>query len=493
MSSTLLSLFDSQLRQGGHRPALRSRRAGRWITTTWNEWNRKSRAIAAALLDSGIEPGDRVAILSATREEWVMADLAIVMAGAVTVPIYPTLTPDLSARILEDSGAKAVFAESPQALQKLLPPAVRDRPPDLRALFVFECESTRDVPLRDGLRTLRCEELAAGSDVPVSVLADVVSRGETLLEERSNVELLDRRIAAVAPQDLASIVYTARIDGSYKGAMLTHESFCFEAQMAHSLFGLNARDEQLIFLPLAHILGKVMFVMQLRAGAPLSFAQSMLRAIDDAADVNPVWFGAVPRVFERFREAATERASSEGKIRKRVFDWAVAVGLRAAELRRAGQRPGTSLGVQLRYADKLVLAPLRSRFGNRLRFAISGGAPLSADLAAWFEAIGITLYEGYGSTECCGGANGNRPGAHRLGCVGPPLPGVENRIDSDGEILVRGPNVMRGYWGDAERTSEAIDGDGWLHTGDLGEIDPDGTLRITGRKREGMGTATSAG
>lgn len=484
MSLTILSMFDAQVRAGGHRAALRSKRGGRWTTTTWDEWNRKSRAIAAMLIANGIARGDRVAILSNTREEWVVVDLAIMMAGAIPVPIYPTLTPEESAHIIQDSGSVAVFVENPQAMQKLLPPSVPERSPCLRFAVVFECQSLRDIPGQDMHRKLSCEEVAAACDIPVTVLSDAVSRGETLLEERENGEVLEQRIAAVGPEDLASIVYTARAEGRHKGAMLTHASFCFQVSSSREMFGLSERDEQLLFLPLAHILGKALFLISLRVGCATCFAESMLRAIDNAAELNPTFFGAVPRVFEKFYQVAITKAAEEGKVKRRLFAWAIDTGLRASRLRRKGHRPGPSLAVQLRYADKLVLHRLRSRFGDKLRFGISGGAPLAPELAEWFDAIGVTIYEGYGLTETAGATNCNRPSQAKFGTVGPPLAGVENKIASDGEILLRGANVMKGYWGDPTGTAEVIDEDGWLHSGDIGNIDAEGMLQITDRKKD---------
>jgi len=484
MSLTILSMFDAQVRAGGHRAALRSKRGGRWTTTTWDEWNRKSRAIAAMLVASGIGKGDRIAILSNTREEWVVADMAIMMAGAISVAIYPTLTPEESAHIIQDSGAVAVFAENPPAMQKLLPPSISERCASLKFAIVFECQTIRDIPGEDMHRKISCEEVAKSCDIPLTVLSDAVSRGETLLEERENAELLEQRIASVVPEDLASIVYTARAEGRHKGAMLTHASFCFEVSSARELFDLSPRDEQLLFLPLAHILGKVLFLISLRVGGATCFAESMLRAIDNSAELNPSFFGAVPRMFEKFYQVANTKAAEEGNVKRRLFEWALDVGLRVSRMRRKGQRPGPSLLVQHRYADKLVLSRLRSRFGSRLRFAISGGAPLAAELAEWFDAIGITIYEGYGLTETCGATNCNRPSRSRFGTVGPPLAGVENKIAPDGEILLRGANLMKGYWGDPDGTAEAIDEDGWLHSGDIGNIDAAGMLQITDRKKD---------
>ncbi|MBI5531237.1 MAG: long-chain fatty acid--CoA ligase [Deltaproteobacteria bacterium] len=491
MASTIIEMFETQLKAGGHRAALRSKRGGRWTTATWDEWNRKSRAIAAALIGAGVAKGDRVAILSNTREEWVVADIAILMAGAITVPVYPTLTPDETVGILQDSGAIVVMAESPQAAEKFLRPGSGDPPHALRHVILFDTQSVRDIPNDEGVRVLSCDDLRRMTEVPVAGLSEFVSRGETLLEDKANVEALDARIGSVTADDLASIVYTAGAVGRHKGAMLTHRNFCFQVESAPEVLDLSARDEQLLFLPLAHIMGKIMFLTQLRTGGVTTFAENMLRAIDNAAEVHPTFFGAVPRMFEKFYSVANAKAADEGSVKKRLFTWAIDVGHRVARARRKGASPGVALLAQHRYADKLVLSKLRARFGNRLRFAISGGAPLAAELGEWFDAIGITVLEGYGLTETSGATNVNRPGRVKFGTVGPPLDGVENRIAADGEILLRGGGVMKGYWRDPPATEEMIDEEGWLHSGDIGEIDSAGMLRITDRKKDLI--VTSAG
>jgi long-chain acyl-CoA synthetase len=489
MAATILELFATQLRLGGHRPALRSKRAGRWTTTTWDEWDRMSRAIAGALRDAGIRKGDRVAILSNTREEWVVADIAILMAGAVTVPVYPTLTPEETAHVIRDSGASAVFLESPQHFEKLLPRPGDEPLPGLQAIVVFDCQSLRDIPHHEGQRSLTCHEVAQLTNVPVKVLGEFVSEGETLLEDKLRAHALDDCIARVRGEDLASIVYTAGAVGKPKGVMLTHANFCFEVRTSRDILEMSSRDEQLLFLPLAHIMGKVLFVTQLEVGGVICFAESMLRAIDNAAELSPTFFGSVPRVFEKFYAVATKKAEEEGEVKARLFRWAIDVGQRVARLRRKGQKPSLPLAIEHRYADKLVLSRLRARFGSRLRFAISGGAPLAAELGEWFDALGITVLEGYGLTETTGASNINRPSRVKFGTVGPPLDGVENRIAPDGEILLRGANVMKGYWQDPDATAEMVDEQGWLHSGDIGFLDPGGMLTITDRKKDLIVTA----
>ena len=489
MTATITELFATQLRMGGHRPALRSKRNGRWTTTTWDEWNRRARCIAAALIHAGVQKGDRVAILSNTREEWVVADIAILMAGAVTVPVYPTLTSEETAFILENSGAVAVFVENPQHFEKLTTRPASTVLASLRTIVVFDCQSLRDIPHHENQRSLSCFEVAQLVEVPSHVLADFVSTGETLLDDAKSVQALNDRIASLGGDDLASIVYTAGAVGRPKGVMLTHANFCFEIRTARETLEVSSRDEQLLFLPLAHIMGKVIYITHLEIGGVISFAENMLRAIDNAAEINPTYFGSVPRVFEKFFAVAEKKAKEEGKVKERLYRWAIDVGHRMARFKRKGVTPSLPLVVEHRYADKLVLSKLRARFGSRLRFAISGGAPLAAELAEWFDAIGITVLEGYGLTETTGATNINRPYRLKFGTVGPPLNGVENNIAEDGEILLRGDNIMKGYWRDPDATAEMLDEEGWLHSGDIGYIDADGMLKITDRKKDLIVTA----
>ncbi|HOT11008.1 MAG TPA: long-chain fatty acid--CoA ligase, partial [Polyangiaceae bacterium] len=438
---------------------------------------------------AGVQRGDRVAILSTTREEWVVADLAILMAGAVCVPVYPTLTAEETAYIIENSGSTVIFVENPQQFETLTTRPASTVLAQLKAIVVFDCQSLRDIPHHESQRSLTCFEVSQLVHVPSQVLADFVSLGETLLDDPEKARQLDERISNVSGDDLASIVYTAGAVGRPKGVMLTHANFAFEIRTARETLEVSSRDEQLLFLPLAHIMGKLLYVMHYEIGGVISFAENMLRAVDNAAEINPTFFGSVPRVFEKYYAVTEKKAREEGKVKERLYRWALDVGHRTAKLRRKGITPSLPLVIEHRYADKLVLSRIRSRFGKGLRFAISGGAPLAAELAEWFEAIGITILEGYGLTETTGASNINRPYRSKFGTVGPPLNGVKNRIADDGEILLRGDNLMKGYWNDPEATAEAFHEEGWLHTGDIGYIDADGMLKITDRKKDLIITA----
>ena len=438
-TANLVAIFLEQVRARGGATALRSKREGQWVPTSWKEWEARARAVARTLVAAGVQKGDRVAIFGNTREEWVVADLGVLMAGATTVPIYPSLVGDQAAYILRDSGAKVLFAEDASFVTRL-----RDA----------------DAKLVDGLaRTILFAELPAAD-----AAQDAAAR-------------VDERIAAAGPGDLATLVYTSGTTGPPKGVMLTHGNLVADAEGLAKVIPLTPDDEQLLFLPLAHIFGKMLVVSSIRLGFSTAFAETMLKALDNAAEVRPTFMGAVPRVFEKVYAVANEKAATAVGMKQRLFAWATEVGKR---------KQGGWGGF---WADRLVLSKIRARFGGRIKFLISAGAPLAKELADWFDGAGIPVLEAYGLTETTGGTTINPLGRQRYGTVGPALPGVKVKIAADGEVLVSGPTLMKGYWGHDEATREVIDAEGWFHTGDIGEIDGEGFLRITDRKKDIIVTA----
>jgi len=408
-------------------------------------------------------PGDRVAIFADTREEWVVVDMAILLAGAITVPVYPTLTSEQAAFTLSDSGAKVVFVGDREQLEKVRSAEAARMLGTVERIVVF------DPDLAQG-RAGRVLTLAALGDP--SRAADVAER-----------------VSRITPDDLASVVYTSGTTGTPKGVMLTHGNFAFEVSGIADLLGLSSADEQLLFLPLAHIFAKILVIAQLEIGFCTTFAESVPLVMDNMLEVEPTFFGAVPRLYEKVHAVVTERAVAEGSLKERLFRWSLAVAERAAEVEGRGGSIGRLLALERHYADKLVLSKIRGRFGRRLRFALTGGAPLGTELAAWFHSAGVLILEGYGLTETTGASHVNRPDRARFGTVGSPLPGVEVKLDSDGEVLVRGPNVMKGYYNRPEETAELIDEEGWFRTGDIGDLDGDGRLTITDRKKDLIVTA----
>ena len=468
---TVVSLFLTQAAEQKDKIALKSKRAGIWEGSTWTEWESRARAIAAELVGAGVNPGDRVAIFASTREEWVVADIATLLAGAVTVPIYQTLIAEQAAYILEDSGAKVLFVDDAAMLDKF---AGGHMATLTKLAKIVLLDATKGAP-------------------PGEVSAKVTSYREALAagfaRSRDEKRAVSERAAAVLPKDLATIIYTSGTTGPPKGVMLTHANICFETDVVLSLAGLTKSDENLLFLPMAHIFAKVLVMGAVRAGYTTTFAESLVKALDNAVETNPTFLGCVPRLYEKIFAVANEKAHAEGSVKAKVFDWAIDLGRKVARLRERGEEPSGLLAVQYRYADKLVLSRIRGRFGKRLRFAISGGAPLAKELAEWFHGAGVKILEAYGLTETTGATNVNLPARFRFGTVGPTLTGVEVKIAMDGEVLMRGPNIMQGYWNREADTKEVLEESGWFHSGDIGVFDTDGFLRITDRKKDIIVTA----
>lgn len=464
MSDTLVAMFRAQVERSRERPALRTKKRGRWQTTTFGAWAKRSRALGQALCDRGIAPGDRVAIMASTREEWLVCDLAVLLAGAVSVPIYPTSTEADAAFVLSDSGARLVFAEDVALARRL---AAGQRGAEKRA----------EIVLFDGY--------ASGA----TSLAELERKGAASLRDAGVDRALTSRGDRVLDGDLATIVYTSGTTGRARGVMLTHANLCAEVRTLGATLGIGARDHQLLFLPLSHIFGRLLALGQLHAGYVTSFAESMATALDDLTAVEPTFFGSVPRLFEKIHDVALLRGAQSGATRERLFRWAMDTGAESARTARAGKSPSLALSLGRRFAGRLVLDRIRDRFGRNLRFALSAGAPLPRELGEWFHAAGVLILEAYGLTETTGAATINREKRYRFGTVGEPLAGVEVSLADDGEVLVRGPNVMRGYWGLPEETDEAIDREGWLHTGDVGQLTTDRMVRITDRKKDLLVTA----
>ncbi len=421
---------------------------GEWRDVTWGELAERVRSVAAGLVASGVAAGDRVALMSPTRVEWTVADLAVLAAGAVTVPIYDTSSAEQCEWILSDSGAVAAFAAGSDERGRL--EEAWEEGTEARVL-VFD----------DG------------------ALDELARRGGDA--ERAEVE---RRCAALTTDDLATIVYTSGTTGNPKGCMLTHGNLVWTARQTREHLGgaFGEGDSTLLFLPLAHVFARLIQVGCLESGVVLGYARSMDTLADDLRSFRPTFLLSVPRVFEKVFNRAQSQATG---VKARVFDFAVRSGRAWSE---AGD-PGPVLRLRRALADKLVYAKLRQAVGGRVKYAVSGGSALSPHLAHFFHAAGIPILEGYGLTETSAPATANAPDAFRIGTVGRPLPGVELRIAADGEILIRGPHVFQGYWQNDEATAAVLDQDGWFHSEDLGTLDDDGFLSITGRKKELIVTA----
>jgi len=431
-----------------------------WKAMTWRQTGDRVRAIAGGLLSLGLLPEERCAILSSTRIEWILADLGILCAGGATTTIYPSNTADECVFILRDCEAAFVFVEDAALLAKL--ERRRSELPNVRHVILF-----------DG---------AGGQDGWAIPLAALESRGQA--HDGAHPEEYEARVRGIEPESLATLIYTSGTTGQPKGVELTHDCWVYEAEAIEAVRMLSPGDLQYFWLSLAHVFGKVLEAAQIRIGFTTAVDGRLDRLVENLKVVRPTFICAVPRIFEKVRSKILGQAEKAGGVKRKIFLRALEIGKKVSKLRQEGKKPRGLLAAQAAAADALVFAKVRKTFGGRLRFFISGSAPLASDLAEFFHAFGILILEGYGLTESGAGTFVNRPEAYRFGTVGLPLPGMEFRIARDGEIFVRGRGVMRRYHNRPEATAEALDRDGWLHTGDIGELDSDGFLRITDRKKD---------
>jgi long-chain acyl-CoA synthetase len=439
------------------REAFRHPVGDRWESTDWRRVGDRVRAVAAGLLALGVRAEDRVAIAASTRLEWILADFGILCAGAATTTVYPTTPAPDVAFILRDSRSRVVVAEDDEQVAKLR--AHRAELPDLEKVVTLD--GTPDGDWVIGLGEL--ERLGR----------------EHLLAQPAAV---DDAVAAVGPESLATLIYTSGTTGRPKGVRLVHDNWTYEGTAIQALGILSPDDLQYLWLPLSHSFGKVLLSAQLAVGFASAVDGRIPKLVDNLVVIRPTFMAGAPRIFEKVQHRVMEMAG--GGAKRRVFDWSVGVGRQVAALRRAGGAPSGLLRAQHAVADRLVFGKLRARFGGRLRFFVSGSAALSAEVAEFFHAAGVLILEGYGLTETSAASFVNRPDRFRFGTVGLPLPGTQARIDPDGEVLIRGPGVMRGYHDLPEETAAALDEDGWFRTGDIGELDQDGFLRITDRKKD---------
>lgn len=481
---TILEIFENRVNESSARPALRRRVESVWTTISWKEWWEASERIAAGLIDVGVQPGDRVLLLSETRVEWLVCDIAIQMTGAVTVPVYPSLGPPLVRHIALDSGAVAAIVSDPVQLDKLL--EHRDELEMLDHLFWIEPEAVRPRTDFRGRLNVRLEQLLAPDDPWHRSLEDLAAHGRRVVADDASV--VSRRRREVGADDLATIVYTSGTTGVPRGVMLTHRNLCAQVLGLGELDVFEDDDLQVLFLPLAHIFARVLYLAAIGHGIETAVVEDLRNLLADMQEVEPTFFAAVPQLFDQVRHKLEQDATSN-PVRERLFRVAERIGQQTGEARR--HLGATSLVDRLGRAvlDKVQPDRARQIFGGRVRFAISGGAPLNPDTARFFASFGIEVLQGYGLTETTAVATVNVPGDGRLGSVGRALGRVDVTIDEDGEVLVRGPSVSVGYWRDDDATAASRDGDGWFRTGDLGRFDVDGFLHITGRKKELIVTA----
>ena len=432
---------------------------GGWTTVTWQQVGQRVELLAAGLISLGIKPEERVALASGTRYEWVVVDFAILAAGAATTTVYPTTHAEDVAFIVANSGSRIVVAEDQKQVDKLI--AHRAELPAVQNVVVIDGDGDGDW---------------------VITLSDLEQRGKQLLTDSPSA--VTDRIDAIRPDQLATLIYTSGTTGKPKGVRLTQDSWTYTAAAMDALGVLSDKDLNYLWLPLAHAFGKVMLALPLAIGFPTVIDGRVDKIIENLTVIRPTIMGAVPRIFEKVHGKINEMVAKEGGVKKRLFDWATGVGVQMSRVRQAGERPSPLLAAQYKLADRLVLSTIRDRFGGRMRFFISGSAALDREIAQWFDAVGVIVLEGYGLTETSAASSINRPGAYRFGTVGWTLPETDVKIAADGEILLKGPGVMNGYHDLPEATAEAIDAEGWFHTGDIGELDAEGFLRITDRKKD---------
>lgn len=467
MRETLATMFWGRVEKSAERPAQMLKRHGAWTTLSWREVGDIVRELALGLIAIGRRPGDTVALLSTSRAEWVQADFAIFSAGCVTVPIYPTYPPDLIAYVANDAGTRTIIVEDPGQLAKVL--EVRDKIPGLQHIIVMSgYEATQP---------------------PTTVLTWAMLRRLGCDGATQHAATLAERLAGATPDDLASIVYTSGTTGPPKGVMQTHANHVAAQKMGESCAPVEEGWVHLLFLPLAHSFARLESFIGVYRGLCTAFAENLDKLADNLREVRPHFICSVPRVFEKVYARIMAGVEAGSPTKRKIFAWAIGVGREVSRHQQRGQPLPPGLRLKRAIAHKLVFSKLHAALGGRLRWAISGGAPLSREIAEFFHAAGILILEGYGLTETCPVGTFNRPDRFKFGSVGQALPGIEMKIAADGEILFRGPHIARGYFNQPQATAEVFEPSGWFHTGDIGRIDEDGFLFITDRKKDLIVTA----
>ncbi|WP_338895564.1 long-chain fatty acid--CoA ligase [Streptomyces sp. TG1A-60] len=440
-----------------------------WHSLTWAQTAERVKLIAAGLLALGVRPEERVAISSSTRVEWILADMGVMCAGAAATAVYPSTNGEETAYILADSGSRAIFVEDAAQLAKVV--AHADRLPGLDHAILFDPRA--DAAAVEGLEVLS--------------LAELEKRGTGYLEEHPDA--VEAAVDAIDREQLATLIYTSGTTGSPKGVRLVHDCWSYQG-VAQEVSGLLRPDDvQFLWLPLSHVFGKALISGQVRTGHVMAVDGRVDHIITNLPAVRPTVMASAPRIFEKVYNGIASRARAEGGAKYKIFLWAAQVARDYARARENTVAAGSRgvplwLSVQHAVADRLVYGKIRAAFGGNLRGSVSGSAALAPDIGYFFSGAGVPVLEGYGLTETSAACTVNPADDLRVGTVGKPLPGTEIRIAEDGEILLRGPGVMRGYHNLPEKTGEVLESDGWFHTGDIGEVDRDGFVRITDRKKD---------
>jgi long-chain acyl-CoA synthetase len=458
-SKTLADLLPLAAQVYGDMPAIRYKDGDRWVDRSFGEVAEIVRPLALGLAELGVAKGDRVSILGNTRPEWTYFDFAALSIGATVVPIYQTNSPEECRYVLENSDAKVVVVEDDEQLEKIR--SVRDQLPRLEQIVRMTGASEDALSMED------LAAKGAGGDQ---------GRWESLY-------------SAVTPADICTFIYTSGTTGPPKGCIISHGNYRAMLDMVNETSVIEGEDVSYLYLPLAHSFALLIQLGSFDLGATIAYwERDPLKILPNLAELKPTYFPSVPRIFEKIYTMATSAMEKEGGLKKKVFDWSIGVGGKMREVERSGRKPGFLLKRQYAFADEKVLSKIRNLFGGQLRLAVSGAAPINPEILRFFDAAGVLVLEGWGMTETSTAATISSPDDFKIGTIGKPFPGCEVKIADDGEILVKGPNVFQGYHKNEEATRETIV-DGWLHTGDIGEIDSEGFIKITGRKRDIIITA----
>jgi long-chain acyl-CoA synthetase len=457
---SVAEMFVHRVRQTPDADAFYHPKGSDWVTLKWKDVGERVRRIACGLRALGLEDEQRVAILSNTRIEWLLADLAINCAGGATSTVYPSNTADECAYILGDSASAVVFAEDDGQIKKIQ--SERAQVPHLKAIVTFDGK-----PSDDGF-VLTLEQLEA--------------KGREW--DAQNPGAYDAVIERIQPEWLSTLIYTSGTTGKPKGVELLHDCWLYTGEAIDQTGLLSASDKQYLWLPLSHSFGKVLEMICVRIGVPTAVDGRIDKIIENLAVVQPTFMAAAPRIFEKVYNKVVAGAKDGGGLKYGIFKWSIDVGRQVSVLRQQKKEPTGLLAIKYGIANKLVFSKLKARFGGKIRFFISGSAPLSKEIAEFFHAADLLILEGYGLTESSAASFVNRPDDYKFGSVGPPVPATQVKIAEDGEILIKGRGIMRGYHGLPEATAEALTPDRWLRTGDIGELTPDGHLKITDRKKD---------
>jgi long-chain acyl-CoA synthetase len=464
MQNNLVSLFEAQAKRRADAPTIRHKRDGAWRDVSWADLARRARDVADGLASIGLRRGDRVAVIGETCLEWILADLGILGAGGVVATIYQSNQSHECQFILADSGARFIVCDTEAQVEKIR--QVRGQLPQLEGII---------------------RAFGTPQDAFERTLADLEAAG--VAWRKANPGAHAERLAAIGPEDAATIIYTSGTTGNPKGVVLTHRNWTYEAEAIASLDVIRPDDSILLFLPMAHSFAKAIEAVWFSTGATVAFVESMDKIVDNAAEVRPTVMPAVPRIFEKAYNAVVSKGMATPGLKGKIFK-ATMEGFDAWVAAKDLGKEKVSLGLMV--GRKLVFpklaAALKERFGGRLRLCVSGGAPLAPKIGWFFDAIGMLILEGYGLSETSAGTFINLPISNRIGTVGPPVPGTEVRIAEDGEIFIKGPGVMKGYFNNPAATAEVLH-DGWFATGDIGVLDEKGHLKITDRKKDIIVTA----